>query len=122
MYSIPLQEESNQSVRESIQSLDEFFRDFYEQYIRNATPVVRGTPEVRLGRKYIGMVALPRYLEDALNNCIKSTLISYRSWENSLPNTVLPTPTIYFMYLDKDKKLIRVDALRIADFFDLLVS
>ncbi|KAJ1673438.1 hypothetical protein EV182_005230, partial [Spiromyces aspiralis] len=55
MHSISLQTESNQSVRESIQSLDDFFREFYEKYVRDATPVVRGTPEVRFGRKYIGM-------------------------------------------------------------------
>ncbi|KAJ1919352.1 hypothetical protein H4219_002040 [Mycoemilia scoparia] len=69
--SISLDKESDPSIRESIESLDDFFKDFYNGYVRKVTPVVRGTPEVRYGRKYIGSVALPKYLENAMEDFIK---------------------------------------------------
>ncbi|KAJ1901674.1 37S ribosomal protein S22 [Kickxella alabastrina] len=46
-------------VLQSLQSLDECVRDLYAEGLRHSGPVLRGTDEVRFGRKYIGMVALP---------------------------------------------------------------
>ncbi|KAI9504420.1 37S ribosomal protein S22 [Coemansia spiralis] len=84
---LPQETETDKKVRESLLSLDEDVRYMYEENIRNSGPLLRGTDEVRFGRKYIGMVTIPVYIRDAIEVFIKNA----------------------------NKKTLRYDYLRIAD-------
>ncbi|KAJ2599460.1 37S ribosomal protein S22 [Coemansia sp. RSA 1721] len=59
-------------VVRSLASLDECIEDLYTQSLRTSGPILRGTDEVRFGRKYIGMVELPRYLVSAMDGLLET--------------------------------------------------
>ncbi|KAJ2058297.1 37S ribosomal protein S22 [Coemansia sp. S146] len=56
---LPQDTEDDMQVLRSLESLDECVRDLYEESVRISGTILRGTDEVRFGRKYIGMVNLP---------------------------------------------------------------
>ncbi|KAJ2002700.1 37S ribosomal protein S22 [Coemansia thaxteri] len=64
---LPLATPDDLQVLRSLESLDECVRDLYEESARVSGPILRGTDEVRFGRKYIGLVALPPPLISAID-------------------------------------------------------
>ncbi|PVU95030.1 hypothetical protein BB559_002844 [Furculomyces boomerangus] len=84
---LPTETEADALIKESVESLDTFYKEYYEEYIERKKPVVRDIEPIKLGRKYIGMIVLPQFLIEAAMEYLK----------------------------DKDKKLLRVDTLRIID-------
>ncbi|KAJ2835142.1 37S ribosomal protein S22 [Coemansia furcata] len=56
---LPQDTDDDMQVLRSLESLDECVRDMYEESVRVSGTILRGTDEVRFGRKYIGMVNLP---------------------------------------------------------------
>ncbi|KAI8319747.1 Rsm22-domain-containing protein [Martensiomyces pterosporus] len=63
---LPTETEADRKVLQSLQSLDQYVRELYDESIRTSGPILRGTDEVRFGRKYMGMVALPEYINSAI--------------------------------------------------------
>ncbi|KAJ2745398.1 37S ribosomal protein S22 [Coemansia sp. BCRC 34301] len=57
-------------VLRSLESLDECVRDMYQESVRVSGTILRGTDEVRFGRKYIGMVALPLSVTAAIDRYV----------------------------------------------------
>ncbi|KAJ1726176.1 37S ribosomal protein S22, partial [Coemansia biformis] len=78
-------------------SLDECVRDLYEESLRTSGPVLRGTDEVRFGRKYLGLAVLPRYVSEAIKGFVdplnkKSLRYDYLRIVDSLRSTGHATP------------------------------
>ncbi|OMJ26796.1 Methyltransferase-like protein 17, mitochondrial [Smittium culicis] len=84
---LPTDTDADILVKDSVESIDQFYKEYYDNYIENKKPVLRGTDSIRLGRKYISMVILPKFLVDSTSKYLD----------------------------DKDKKLLRTDTLRIID-------
>ncbi|KAJ2786924.1 37S ribosomal protein S22 [Coemansia interrupta] len=58
--------EANTEVIRSLTSLDEYMEEMYTESLRTSGPILRGTDEVRFGRKYLGMAELPRKITQAM--------------------------------------------------------
>ncbi|KAJ1948978.1 37S ribosomal protein S22, partial [Linderina pennispora] len=84
---LPTETESDRQVLESLRSLDQYVRELYDEHMKTSGPILRGTDEVRFGRKYMGMVAMPEYIERGISQLVDKA----------------------------DKKQLRHDYLRIAD-------
>ncbi|KAJ1806313.1 37S ribosomal protein S22, partial [Coemansia sp. RSA 2598] len=85
-------------VIQSLASLDKCIEDIYTQSLRTSGPILRGTDEVRFGRKYIGMVELPRYLSKAMDGLLehadkRQIRADYLRLMDALRSTGQVTPT-----------------------------
>ncbi|KAJ1840457.1 37S ribosomal protein S22, partial [Coemansia sp. RSA 2703] len=58
------------SVIQSLTSLDEEMQEVYAESLRTSGPIMRGTDEVRFGRKYLGMAELPRQVSDKMGELL----------------------------------------------------
>ncbi|KAJ1818775.1 37S ribosomal protein S22 [Coemansia sp. RSA 2675] len=67
---LPQDTEGDMEVFRSLESLDECVRDLYEESVRTSGTILRGTDEVRFGRKYIGMVNMPLPIVAAIDRYV----------------------------------------------------
>ncbi|KAJ2644782.1 37S ribosomal protein S22 [Coemansia sp. RSA 1694] len=67
---LPQNTKDDMEVLRSLESLDECVRGMYEESVRVSGTILRGTDEVRFGRKYIGMVSLPLPITAAIDRYV----------------------------------------------------
>ncbi|OMJ14722.1 Methyltransferase-like protein 17, mitochondrial [Smittium culicis] len=79
---LPTDTDADILVKDSVESIDQFYKEYYDNYIENKKPVLRGTDSIRLGRKYISMVILPKFLVDSTSKYLEDSI---RSTERIIP-------------------------------------